>query len=43
MEHFASIVWLISLPVLIWVAYKASQYALHIFDKNREKEENDSR
>ena len=33
MNHIPSIIWLISWPVLIYVTYKASVFALKLLDK----------
>ena len=43
MNHIPSIIWLISWPVLIYVTYKASVFALKLLDKEIGKsgEEND--
>jgi len=38
MEHLASIIWLFSWPVLIFITYKLSVYALKLFNNNIEKE-----
>jgi len=38
MEHLASILWLISWPVLIFVTYKLARYGLKVMDKNLEKD-----
>lgn len=34
MEHLTSILWLLSWPVLIYVAYRASVFAIKIFENN---------
>ncbi len=34
MEHLGSIVWLISLPVVIVLTYKTIRWALNKFEKN---------
>ncbi|SKB34768.1 hypothetical protein SAMN03080601_00283 [Alkalitalea saponilacus] len=39
MEHLTQILWLASFPVLIYVGYKLSLYALKLFHKNYEKDE----
>jgi len=39
MEHLASILWLVSLPVLIYLSYKVSLFALKIFNKNNQETE----
>lgn len=36
MEHLPSLLWLLSLPAIIFVIYKASKVALKIFYKNSE-------
>jgi len=38
MEHLASILWLVSLPVLIFITYKAAVFALKIYKKNAKEE-----
>jgi hypothetical protein len=37
MKHVASLFWLISWPVLVYVTYRVSLYALKLFEKNMEK------
>ncbi len=37
MEHIASIIWLLSLPVIIFIVYKASKIGLKIFENNNKK------
>jgi hypothetical protein len=39
MEHLASILWLVSLPVLIYASYLVSLFALKIFNKNNQETE----
>lgn len=39
MEHLASVLWLLSWPVLIIVTYKLSLYGLKILQKNLKEEE----
>jgi len=43
MKHLPSILWLLSLPVLVYLSYKASEVALKMFEKNsKPKAENKS-
>ncbi len=39
MNHIPSILWLISWPVLIYITYRASLFALKLFEKSVSEEE----
>lgn len=39
MDHLPSILWLLSLPVIIYLAYKASEFSLKLFNKNNKSQE----
>lgn len=37
MEHLTSILWLISLPITIFLTYRAIKWAIKIFEKNNQE------
>ncbi|MDX9847170.1 MAG: hypothetical protein RBT74_09330 [Tenuifilaceae bacterium] len=39
MNHISSILWLLSWPLLIYITYRASLFALKLFEKSLPEEE----
>lgn len=40
MKHLASILWLISLPIVVYLTYLSILWAIKIFNKNNQDSEN---